>query len=1496
MAESTFRSKALVLALALMFMVPVGMMFAAESAEAFTRFPGNYREQMDTVNFWFHDDYTMDFSRGTSLLPVDPTMYDPIEMVSIIDFVWDGDEDSSSIPDLLADDLKIMKYADGTSGKITVGVENIWSLIYIYDATASVYEISNGNQRLMLSGAVSSYEGDFLEIPLSIVSGNDTFKAGSTIEVEIIVPGPVPATFVFDDLMGLYESGLSLFCKYLATSTGTYDYKDNAKVVFDPLAEDDDNRTVNVKYYVTNAFGRDYTSAPSITISGPSGNLVALGAMSNAVVSSSTYLYEYNWIYPFDGASGEYAVSIYNMKSNGENAIASADSMKFKIGDYNYIFSAYANDINHYIIAGQWTSFMMRLVNTGATTDTYTFTASTPLSGWTVEKPANVKLKPGEWANVQFSVKSPSGATSNLHNIISVKARGIGGNVESQPIELTTIIDAASIYGVQLDTLTPEVQMRQNTTKDVEVCLRNLGTLIDSAKLEYTVRSDWKGENNETVNFAGWNVTLLPSTIEDIYGASRRMALLRVDSPADALIGQYIYVDIKATSLSQPTKTDTITVKMRIGGFYGFEVLDIVGGKTHYFGCKVGPLLGYVGGIPVGSVVGKTNVNYFTIFIHNTGDADTYSVSAWSVTRNAAWSLTLSKNTITLPAGCYGEIKVKTEFKYGATTKDAVSKYSIGIMSSKDPSKYITVFDLVTDATKPNGNSASTIYGLKLDPITIIDKSNSTIEITDYQKTVSPGVTATYKFRLTNIGNYEDVAYLSISLSEKAKKQGWAATIMDSKYKPIDKISLGKVASVSAGDGPGLDAEIILNVTAPLTAQVGEYLPITVTAVSAGDASKFEQISFVTRIGETHGTGIEVLPASQFVHPDEVAQYLVIVKNTGSSYDNYTLTSKIDSSTVPGWVQSLSKTTLSVPPGMTYSVILSVDAPSATLDGSNCKVNVTATCVQDATKKASAIATTTVKPLVSGVSVTVNPASDNVQPGNTVDYEITVSNTRTTGENDTINVTAAPIPEGWTIKFNSTNSDNVSAILGPGKSAKFTLSITAPADAIAGTKLLTILKAVSSLNAAVFDSENIITSVAGFVGVAVECEESAKTVEAGKIASYVLRVRNVGADWGTIALTRNTLPAGWSSTFSRDSLTLRAKEFKDVYFNITAPTSAADNTYILTNVVATSQTLRIVTDSILLNTTIVSRGVNAVAKYGTEAYVLPGGIASYVITVNNTGTTSDVLDISALLPTALKSAGWNASVDSSQVSLLAGATADVVLRVTAPLNATSGSSATISMKAASHSKPSATKSIATTTYLYNYISKDVDGDGNAEFAADKDRNATNGYEYFMEYPASLNTTHLVKTVDFNGDKSVEMLLGRTSGKPDTYWDPARNILTRIQYSVDMDNDSKPEYFIDTNGDGKVDILYDMENGTKKSVIYEDVDGNSKQDLVVDENGNGVADQGEQYYNTAADRANSVPEETIQNQLAGMLAKYWYVAVLALVVLILAGIVVGARKK
>ncbi|PKK81363.1 MAG: hypothetical protein CVT47_02820 [Thermoplasmata archaeon HGW-Thermoplasmata-2] len=811
---------------------------------------------------------------------------------------------------------------------------------------------------------------------------------------------------------------------------------------------------------------------------------------------------------------------------------------------------------------------------------------------------------------------------------------------------------------------------------------------------------------------------------------------------------------------------------------------------------------------------------------------------------------------------------------------------------------------------------------MQIDAIEIIDSKNSTLKMTPDEKIVVPGETATYKFRVTNIGNFADTAYLSTSLSKKAESLGWSATILDTKFKKIDnKVALGEVTGFrNGGTGPGVYAEVILNVTAPLTAQVGEYLPITVTAVSAGDAGKSAMIEFITRIGLTHGVAAQVLPAEQNIHAGESAKYAVVVKNTGSAHDDFTLSPTMESAAVAaGWTYSISDASFSIPPGRFYSAILTVNAPSGAANESKAKVNITATCVQSPDKKSNASSTTTVKAKVDGVKVAADRYSANTPSGTSVAYEITVTNTKIPGTDnrtDNISLTAMPVPEGWNVTLKNMSGAAASNVtLGPGNSTKLTLTITVPLTALAGAELATIVKAISGNNAAAFDSIVVVTRITGIVDVMIECDNVAKNVEPGTSVAYSLRVRNFGTDWDTIRLSTNVLPTGWNATLSSTSATLKPMDYKNVTLTITAPSTAAPRTYILTNVKATSATDPDEYDSIILNTTIATYDLNITSKYGkTEEYVLPGGAASYVLVINNTGTTSDTQRISVSIPQSLKAMGWNATIDKTTVTLDPANTADVLLRVTAPINATASSSASVTVSASSASsasKPSVTRTLSTVTHVFDYVTKDVDGDGAKEFAVDKDRNATNGYEYFMEYPGSSNITHMIKSVDLNSDKKLEFLLGRglASNVPVKYWDPNRGILTDINHSVGMDNDSKPEYFIDTTGAGKPTILYDMENGTWLPVLVMDVNGDGKPDYLVDENKDGIYDKyhdpaGEEgnyavvYYDEKTGTYSSAPpaEKTPFGTLMGALGAYWYLLVLMLAVVILGFAVYGARKK
>ncbi len=100
----------------------------------------------------------------------------------------------------------------------------------------------------------------------------------------------------------------------------------------------------------------------------------------------------------------------------------------------------------------------------------------------------------------------------------------------------------------------------------------------------------------------------------------------------------------------------------------------------------------------------------------------------------------------------------------------------------------------------------------------------------------------------------------------------------------------------------------------------------------------------------------------------------------------------------------------------------------------------------------------------------------------------------------------------------------------------------------------------------------------------------------------------------------------------------------------------------------------------------------------TSKTVEAGGSVNYTITVENTGTLEDTYDLS----TSSTSGGWSAELSESKVTLNAGDSTTVILKVTAPSTASSGDYQNITVTATSENDTNKKDSISTNTTVASF--------------------------------------------------------------------------------------------------------------------------------------------------------------------------------------------------
>jgi uncharacterized repeat protein (TIGR02543 family) len=117
----------------------------------------------------------------------------------------------------------------------------------------------------------------------------------------------------------------------------------------------------------------------------------------------------------------------------------------------------------------------------------------------------------------------------------------------------------------------------------------------------------------------------------------------------------------------------------------------------------------------------------------------------------------------------------------------------------------------------------------------------------------------------------------------------------------------------------------------------------------------------------------------------------------------------------------------------------------------------------------------------------------------------------------------------------------------------------------------------------------------------------------------------------------------------------------------------------------------------------------------------------------------------------------------------------------------------------------------------NHRKRDVDDDGNLEYAFDLNLNMSDGFEQFYDPD---NSSFTQWPVDGDSDSGfIDHLIDidrETNGEypdillPDRYWDPDDDILTDV-FVEDVDYDETFEYVFDSDGDDELDHYYDPDD-------------------------------------------------------------------------------------
>jgi len=491
------------------------------------------------------------------------------------------------------------------------------------------------------------------------------------------------------------------------------------------------------------------------------------------------------------------------------------------------------------------------------------------------------------------------------------------------------------------------------------------------------------------------------------------------------------------------------------------------------------------------------------------------------------------------------------------------------------------------------------------------------------------GETLDYTVTVSNTGNVEDTYSLAA-----ADNAGWAPTVFPG----------------SLTVPPWENRTATLSVTVPSNAIGCTEDLITLTARSQADNTVENSGNCIAHATIVRRVEVSISPSYQSGLPGTALSYVVTVANTGNVSDTYDLTASDNL----GWGPTVFPASITVSPATSENASLSATVPLDAIGCTEDNITVTSTSQADNTvsDSDSCIAHASI---VRGVDISISPSYQSGLNGATLNYTITVANTGNVS--DTYDL-ATSDNTGWSPTVSPT-----SITVPVGASDNVTLSVTVPLGAIGCTEDNIVVIATSQADNRVRDNDSCIAHATITRGVDVSISPSYQDEAPGSTINYTVIVANTGNVLDTYDLVAGD-NSGWSPSILPTSITVLPGASDNATLSVTVPMGAENCTRDNITVTATSQADNTVSKSAsCIAHAIIILGVDVSVSPSYQSN-LPGEMLYYTVTVANTGNVPDNYDLSVS-----DNSGWSLSISPTSVTVLAGASDNVLLSVVIPTGA-----------------------------------------------------------------------------------------------------------------------------------------------------------------------------------------------------------------------------------
>jgi uncharacterized membrane protein/subtilisin family serine protease len=293
----------------------------------------------------------------------------------------------------------------------------------------------------------------------------------------------------------------------------------------------------------------------------------------------------------------------------------------------------------------------------------------------------------------------------------------------------------------------------------------------------------------------------------------------------------------------------------------------------------------------------------------------------------------------------------------------------------------------------------------------------------------------------------------------------------------------------------------------------------------------------------------------------------------------------------------------------------------------------------------------TVIPMTTGVSLTPETDAMNGDPGEVVEYMLTVENTGNFTDTFDLAVDSAV----W-----DTQLSEASVELAAGDTADVSVMVTVPTDAMAGDMDVATITATSQRDNMVMDDSMLTTTANAVYGAVLAPDTQDGYGDPGAMVEYTVTLTNTGNDMDTFALTYK---GDWEATLPVTSTELDSGESLDFVVQVMVPTDAmagdVDEGAVVVSSAGSGSDIW----------AMVNTYANAV--YGFELMPemygksgMPGSVVTYTLELTNLANITDTF-------TLTYTAGWE-TVVPMEFELAAGESTMFDVVVTIPMDAAKG--------------------------------------------------------------------------------------------------------------------------------------------------------------------------------------------------------------------------------